>query len=301
MKTDSSCSRREFLGRVATAAFAATALPGALAAADAPRPRWKFCAFEKPVQFLDYAETADFFAELGFDGIEATVRPGGHVLPERVEEDLPRYVEALQRRGLEITILTSNIGSASQPHAEKVLRTAARLGIRRYRMDWYRYDLQPPLLPQLDALRPRLQELAALNRSLGLTGLYQNHAGAGMVGALVWDIFSLIREHDPRELALAFDIRHATVEAGQSWPTLFHLVKSHLGVAYFKDFAWDGDKTKNVPLGTGRVDRKYVALLKASGFAGPMSVHVEYGEGRDRKVFAEAFRKDLATLRQWLG
>jgi len=58
---------------------------------------------------LSYDETADVFAELGFDGIEAAVRPGGHVLPERVEEDLPKFAEALKKRGLEITILTSGI------------------------------------------------------------------------------------------------------------------------------------------------------------------------------------------------
>lgn len=300
MKTNPPCTRREFLTRATTAALATATLPAAFAAADAPQAPWKFCAFEKPVQFLDYDETAEFFAGLGFDGIEATVRPGGHVLPERVGEDLPKFVEALKKRGLEITILTSGIGGVDQPHSEKVLRTAARLGLRRYRMDWYRYDLQQPLLPQLDALQPRLKELAALNRSLGLTGLYQNHAGAGMVGALGWDIFSLLREHDPRDLALAFDIRHAMVEAGQSWLTLFHLVKSHIGVAYFKDFAWGKDKAVNVPLGEGRVDPKYATLLKASGFTGPISLHVEYGTGRDKKVFADAFRKDLATLRRWL-
>lgn len=250
--------------------------------------------------FLSYDETADFFAELGFDGIEAAVRPGGHVLPERVEEDLPKFVEALKKRGLEITILTSGISSVSQPHTEKVLRTAAKLGIQRYRMDWWSYDLKQPILPQLDAFRPRLKELAALNRSLGVTGLYQNHAGSSRVGAAVWDIFGLIRDLDPREIALAFDIRHATVEAGQSWPTVFHLVKSHIGVAYFKDFVWEQDKTKNVPLGTGRVDRKYATLLKESDFAGPISLHVEYGEGKDKKIFADSFRRDLATLRDWL-
>jgi len=302
MKNTPHLTRREFVLCAATAALAATTLPSALAAPAAPgKSRWKFCAFEKPVMFLNYDETADFFAELGFDGIEAAVRPGGHVLPERVEEDLPKFVEALKKRGLEITILTSGISSVSQPHTEKVLRTAAKLGIQRYRMDWWSYDLKQPILPQLEALRPKLKELAALNRSLGVTGLYQNHAGASRVGAAVWDIFSLIRDLDPREIGLAFDIRHATVEAGQSWPTVFQLVESHIGVAYFKDFVWEQDKTKNVPLGTGRVDRKYASLLKESSFAGPISLHVEYGEGKDKKIFADSFRRDLATLRDWLA
>lgn len=301
MKTSTPLNRREFVKRSAVAALAFAVAPAALTApADTKKLPWKFCAFEKPMLFLNYDETAEFFSELGFDGIEAAVRPGGHVLPERVEEDLPKFVAALKKRGLEITVLTSNIGSADQPHAETVLRTAARLGIKRYRMDWYRYDLKAPILPQLEALRPKLKALAALNRSLGLTGLYQNHAGAAMVGAGLWDIMSLLRDHDAKEVALAFDIRHATVEAGQSWPTVFQLVKAHIGVAYFKDFVWEEDKLRNVPLGEGRVDKKYGAMLKESGFSGPISLHVEYGAGQDRQVFAAAFRKDFATLRNWL-
>ncbi|MSU59323.1 MAG: sugar phosphate isomerase/epimerase [Pedosphaera sp.] len=304
MKTIPALNRRDFLKKTARVALAA-ALPAATslaAPADRKKLPWKFCAFEKPLLFLNYDETAELFAELGFDGIEAAVRPGGHVLPERVEEDLPKFVEALKKRGLAITVLTSGINSVSQPHTEKVLRTAAKLGIQRYRMDWWRYDLEKPIQTQLDALRPKLKELAALNRSLGVTGLYQNHSGANMVGAAVWDIYSLVREHDAKDVALAFDIRHATVESGLSWPTLFQLVKTHVGVAYFKDFTWDGNKVKNVPLSEGRVDKKYAAMLKESGFAGPISLHVEYGEsGKEKKFFADAFRKDFATLRGWLA
>jgi len=304
MKTNAMLNRREFVKQTAAAALAAavplTGVPAAAAADN--KPPWKFCAFEKPLQFLSYDEVADMTAELGFDGVEATVRPRGHVLPERVEDDLPRFVEALKKRGLEMTILTSGISGVDQPHTEKVLRTAARLGIRRYRLDWWRYDLKQAIQPQLDALRPRIKDLVALNRELGVTALYQNHAGANMVGAPLWDIYSLIRDQDPKDIALAFDIRHATVEGGLSWPIQVNLVKSHIGAVYVKDFVWDGDKTKNVPLGEGRVDRRFFAQLKDAGFSGPLSVHVEYLNGRkDRKALAEAFKKDLATLRAWLA
>lgn len=304
MKTETTLNRRDFVKQTTLAALAAATLPAATSFA-APvaggKLPWKFCAFEKPLLFLNYDDTADVFAELGFDGIEAAVRPGGHVVPERVEEDLPKFTAALKKRGLEITVLTSNISQADQPHAEKTLRTAAKLGIKRYRLDWWRYDLKQPIPAQLEALRPRLKELAVLNRSLGLTGLYQNHAGANMVGAPLWDIYSLIREHDPRDVALAFDIRHATVEGGLSWEIQFNLVKSHLGVAYFKDFVWEGRKVKNVPLGSGLVDPKFGGVLRNSGFAGPISLHVEYGSGTDKQVFVDAFRRDFKTLREWLG
>src|SRR5262249_20768683 len=104
-----SCSRRKFL--VGAAGFSSLALlqPQKLfAAKDASaKPAHTFCAFEKPLQFLGFDELADVMAAAGYNGIEAAVRDKGHVLPEHVEEDLPRMHEALKKRGLEMTILTS--------------------------------------------------------------------------------------------------------------------------------------------------------------------------------------------------
>lgn len=303
MRKHPQTNRRQFLARTAAFTAAMTAVPVTLAEAAAARiGPWRFCAFEKPLQFLSFDELADLMAELGFDGIEATVRPGGHVLPERVEEELPKLAEALKRRGLEITILTSGINRADQPHTEKVLRTAAKLGIRRYRMLWWRYEPKQAIWAQVEALRPVLKDLVALNRELGLSGLYQNHAGAGMVGASLWDIYSLIRDYEPKDIGLAYDIRHAQVEASLTWPTQFDLVKSHVTAVCVKDFDWEQGRLKTVPLGAGRVDRKIMGLIKQAGFTGPISVHVEYfrPEDRDKLAMREAFRTDFETLRNWL-
>ncbi len=301
MKKPVDYSRRKFITSAAALSTLALTRPASISAEAKPAPKIlrKFCAFEKPFHFLNYDETAELMAATGFGGVEATVRDGGHVLPEKVETDLPRFHDALKKRGLEITILTSSINSLDSPNAETVLRTAARLGIKHYRLLWYHYDLQKPILPQLDAIRPKLKGLAALNLELGLTALYQNHSGEKMVGAPLWDIYGLIKDFNPKEVALAFDIYHATVEGGLSWPIQFSLVKSHLGAVFVKDFVWENGKVKNVPLGEGVVDKRFFSMLKQADFAGPISLHVEYlDHSRDKKVLADAFVKDLATLRK---
>lgn len=303
MQTDSVISRRQFLQQAASLTTAAAVLPAVIARAAVEQSGpWKFCAFEKPLQFLSFDDLADVMAELGFAGIEATVRPGGHVLPERVEEDLPEFVEALKKRGLEITILTSGINSVDQPQTEKVLRTAARLGIRRYRMLWWRYEAKKPIWAQCEALRPVVKDLVALNREVGISGLYQNHAGPNMVGAALWDIYSLIKDYSPKDIGLAYDIRHAQVEAGLAWPTQFQLVQSHVTAVCVKDFEWTNSGVKSVPLGTGRVDKKLLSLVKDTKFSGPVSLHVEYfpADSRDKQAMTSALRKDFQTLREWL-
>lgn len=292
--------RRDFMLSVAAGA-ASSVLAQNAKAAERRNGEFRICAFVKFIQSLSFDRLAETIKQLGFDGIEATVRNGGQVLPERVEDDLPKLAEALSKHELEISVMATNVNHADHPLTEKVLRTAASLGVRRYRMDYYRYDLSKPVAKQLDELRPVVKELAALNRELGITAVYQNHSGAQNVGASVWDLHWLLRDIPVAEIGNAFDIRHATVEGGLAWPVSFNLMQPHLGAVYVKDFQWKGRRPENVPLGEGQVDPAFFGLLKKSKFRGPISLHVEYlgKEGVTENV--NALNKDLARLRKYLS
>jgi len=293
--------RREFVSRAMLATSLGAVMGVSATAGDPVVPSYRICAFEKFLQDLSYDELADTIADLGFVGIEATVRNGGHVLPERVEDDLPRLVEALQKRDLEITTMASDVLSPDQPLTEKVLQTAAGLGINSYRMGFYRYDLTQPIVKQLEEIRPGVYELAALNRELGIGALYQNHSDAKFVGATIWDLYLLLKDVPPEEIGSAFDIRHATIEAGLSWPVLYDVIKPHIGALFVKDFVWEGRKAKHAPLGTGRVDPRFFEIVQRDGFQGPISLHVEYLPKGSTQDNIDALRRDLKVLRGWLS
>ncbi|HMO86055.1 MAG TPA: sugar phosphate isomerase/epimerase family protein, partial [Lacipirellulaceae bacterium] len=265
-----------------------------------PRRQFKFCVFEKFLQDLTYDELAEVVAEMGFVGIEATVRDGGHVQPERVRQDLPKLVNALSRRGLRIEIMATDVNDADRAVHREVLETAADLGIPRYRIRQYQYKQDEPVLAQLDALRPTVNKLADLNAQLGITGLYQNHCGKEYVGATVWDLESLIRNVPPEHIGSAFDIRHATVEAGLSWPILYELIRPHIGAVYVKDFDWADRRDQHVPLSQGRVDPRYFDLLRRDGVNGPVSLHIEYLPNASVEENLAAIRRDFAVLQKLL-
>ncbi|MEQ8849913.1 sugar phosphate isomerase/epimerase family protein [Botrimarina sp.] len=295
-------TRRDLL-KLGAASLALAGPPRACLAREGEAPtgseEYEICAFEKFIQDLSYDELSDALAELGFDGVEATVRRGGHVPPERVGTELPKLAAALERNGLKVTVMTTDVRDASDPLAREVLRVAADLGIERYRMGHFRYAKDEPVLEQLQRLRPAFAGLADLNRRLGLQGLYQNHSGWRYVGATLWDAHRLIDGIDPAELGAAFDIRHATVEAGLSWPLLYELMRPHIGAVYVKDFRWNGRKAENAPLGA-RVDPEFFKMLRADDYRGPISLHVEYLPDGDTRANLEALRVDLRTLRGWL-
>ncbi len=162
----------------------------------------KIGVFTKPLNSISFDMLADRLADAGFDGIEATVRKGGNVEPESVEQNLPRLVESLARRGLTVMVLTSDINDASDPLSERVLRTAATLGITKYRMQYFKYDLDRPILSQIESWRPQLRELAAMNHEFGVQGLYQNHAGERYFGSAIWDLNVALDGIDPRRSVL---------------------------------------------------------------------------------------------------
>lgn len=296
--------RRQFMRAAAAAAASTSVIPhlaiGAEATSDDERPR--IVCFTKFLQDLSYDELAVEIKKLGFDGVEATVRAKGHVLPERVEDDLPRMVEALRKQDIEIIAMATDVKGAD-PLSERVLKTAAGLGVKWYRMGFFKYDETDeakPILSQLDELRPQLKELAALNRELGVQGLYQNHSDNKYVGATLWDLHRLIHDIPVEEIGSAFDIRHATIESGLSWPNLFKLMLPHIGAIFVKDYVWGEKKAQHVPLGTGRVNPKFFEMVKKSNYSGPFSLHVEYlgKEGTDANI--AALKRDLTKLKSWL-
>ncbi len=296
-------NRRSFLAQ------SGAALAGSLAtsAVAAPAKGNEFCFFTKHLQGLPFDQIADIAAAMGVDGIEAPVRSKGHIEPERVEDELPQLVGELRKRNLNLSILTSGINEVSdEQRTEAVLRTAASLGVKRFRMLYYKYDLDQPIWPQLQAVRPKIKDLVQLCAEIGIQPLFQNHSGKTYFGAPVWDIYSIMREYKPEQFAFAFDILHATAEGGLSWPLEAALVREHRGAVYFKDFAWKGKKHETCPLGEGQVDRAFAEMLVKEKYAGPVSLHVEYlkGDPKDAetlKSFVAAQDRDFKTLKEWLG
>lgn len=265
------------------------------------------CVFNKPLQHLDYGKQAELVAEMGFAGIEGTVRKGGHVEPGTVETDLPRQIGALRANGVDMTLVTTDVNNVKEEVHRRVLTTAAEHGVKQFRMGSIQYDSDTPISDQLKEIRSNFSEIIDFCRPLHIQPLYQNHAGAGRFGAGLWDLRWVLADIDPADAGIAFDIRHATVEGAQSWPTEFQLMRPWFGFVYCKDFTWleDSPRPRNVPLGTGRVEYpRFFSLLRKSKYDGPVSLHMEYKDHRDPALLGEsieAIRRDHETLRELLA
>ncbi|MEM9159495.1 MAG: TIM barrel protein [Verrucomicrobiota bacterium] len=239
--------------------------------------------FSKHLQFLDYQAAAKAAKDMGFDGLEYSVRPRGHVEPENVKRDLPRAIEAHQNQGLSFKMMVTNINSPQTPYAQDVLETASALGCRYYRMGYLRFDAALNWRDNLDAFRSPIEGLAKINESLNLHGAYQNHSG-NYVGSYIPDLAYLLEGINPTYLGSQYDIRHATVEGGKAWKLGFEFLKDHIRSIVIKDFRWESSPGKlqliNTPFGEGCVDFKAFFKLLAQHRIKPIvSLHTEYDLG----------------------
>jgi L-ribulose-5-phosphate 3-epimerase len=336
IENQANSSRREFL-RTAAAAGAMVSLPGLKPpAARADKSRVQTCYFSKHLQWLGWEQMAETAADLGFDGIDLTVREGGHVLPERVKEDLPKVVTIVRRAGLDIPMITAGIEDIHSPHAEDILRAASEVGIPRYRWGWFswsdtvqlpelsRFRASPGKHPELlidvprrlGELKKRVAELAELNQRFTVCAMYHNHSGP-LVGASVWDLWVLLKDFDSRWVSSNFDVGHATVEGGLGgWVNSTRLMAPFIRGTAIKDFKWGKNRKGEweplwCPLGEGMVNfPAFLAMLKEADFSGPVQLHSEYplggAENGDKTLtlpkstVLSTIRKDLVTLKGWM-
>src|SRR5215471_258747 len=120
---ESGLSRRHFLALAVAAASTTTIATPASASPAAPAGgsyAGTLCLFSKPLPEMDWPRLARAAKGVGFGGIDLTVRPEGHVLPERAAQDLPKAVAAIREEGLAVPMITTELTSASDPTARSI-------------------------------------------------------------------------------------------------------------------------------------------------------------------------------------
>ena len=266
--------RREFL-QLSAAAIAAGAFAKSSFAQAAPLmppvKKLKVDCYSRHLQWLRSAdEVAEAALEMGFDGVDITVRPyPGHVDPEKVATDLPPFVETIRKHGLQVVTMTCPITDADSPNAEKMLQTASSLGLTHYWWGTFRYDQTKPVMEQLDALKPRVEKLAALNAKYKMKAMYHTYSGAGTVGAAIWDFLYVLKSFDPAHVGFHYDVGHMTNAGGNgTWELNLRAAGPYIAGVSAKDSIYE----INIPTEGGGPFTGTPASLNTrggGGFGGP--------------------------------
>lgn len=273
----------------------------------------KLVMFSKHLGTMSVPEMGKTVKSLGFDGVDLTVRPGGHVLPETVREALPRAVRQLKELGLEVPMLTTAIVDAADPLTEPVMAAAAMLGIRELKLGYWRYQPFGTLRAQLDDARKAMDSIEALARKHNVRASIHVHSG-NYLSAVAGNIQFLLKDRDPHHVGAYLDPGHMTLEGGASgWMQGIDLLQDFISMVGVKSFGHfpepdpqHGDtrwRDRYVPLRDGIVRwREVFRCLKQIGWNGVVSFHSEYQGSHSWKdlttpeLIAQT-REDLAYLR----
>jgi sugar phosphate isomerase/epimerase len=275
-----------------------------------------YCVFSKHLAGMPLDIVATRLKSIGIPGVDLTVRPKGHVEPEKAEDELPRVVELLRKNGIEVPMITTSITEATAASA-KVLETAGKLGIRYYKLGYFMYEGFGTIKKLRTEVPAKLKELAALNRECGIHGGYHNHSD-NFFGAVLADVHAVLHDLPKKDIGLYLDPAHAVIEGGSGgWLAGMDLLADRITMLAVKDFCWvegkhryAGARRHSVEMATLEKGNTpwptILKLLKSIDFRGPVSFHSEYQGShsfQDMSVeqVLEQTGKDLKLFKSWVA
>lgn len=255
----------------------------------------RLMVFSKHLAGMPLEAVAPILRAMDMGAIDLTVRPGGHVEPARVADDLPRVAQVLAEHQIAIGMITTEVTDASHPLAEPILRTARELGVEFFKLGYFGYKGFGSLRKSRDEARAKVRGLSEMCDEIGIGGGFHNHSH-NFIGASLGDIDFVLQGARP-SIGLYFDAAHASIEGGSAgWEIGLDLLSERLLMLAVKDYFWDShgygggrrSRARWCPLEEGNTPWPQVLeRLRQLNFQGPASLHSEY-QG------AHSFR-DLST------
>src|SRR5690606_10746417 len=187
-------------------------------------------------------EVAKACWELSCRYLMVTVQDGdtAHVQQENVRRDLPRFVNALRADGIDVQAIRGGNQTDVDSDVERLVGTMADLGIRYYWLGTDRYDFSQPIMPQLDAIKRKVERFVKLNERHGTTLMYHTRSGATSVGSVVGDLLHVFQGFDRGHVGLRWDTGHMSLH-GSMWETLFRAAGPYVVAVSWKDRVWRQD------------------------------------------------------------
>lgn len=309
-------SRRQVLSGIAFGAAGAMAQeappsppPPARAPRQRPTPKPRntpaVCLYSQHLIKVEYDNLGMVLRDLGFDGCDLSVQPGGHVLPEKAGSELMRAIEACTGAGVDVPLLTTSVTNGADPYGRQILAVGGFMGVPLFRPGYWKYNNAADIEVRLGEVQREMMGLATVARAYNMAMCMHNMAGDGdVVGAAIWDANTLLRGIDPRWVGYNFDPGYATEAGGAAGSRVaLRLAIPRLKAVTVKDFYWSKDaagvwQPTPCPLGEGMVDwPKFFAALARVRFVGPVTIEMRY-QPKDELI---AIRHDLDFIRKQIG
>ena len=114
-----------------------------------------------------------------------------------------------------------------------------QLGVTHYWLGTDNYDVTKPILPQLDAIKIKVDQFVKLNQKHGTVLMYHTRAGANAVGSVVWDLLYVLKDFDPKYVGIHWDTGHMSHHMSNMWELLMRTAGPYVVGMSWKDRTWE--------------------------------------------------------------
>lgn len=251
---------------------------------EAKKPQ--VCIYSEQFQSLPIPKVCEVFRKIGADGIDLTVRPGGHIKPENAPKELPIAAAAAKEHGLKILMLTTGITSPDQ-NAEGILATCQNLGIRKIKMGYYGGGEFGQLKKRLDDSRRQLEAVVKLAAKYEVRPCVHVHSGL-TIPSNGFMLHRLIRDIPPERIGAYLDSCHMTITGGAGgWKQAVELLSPWISLVALKNFQWHKGDRDSLGRQTWRTNYcrledgvapipDFVRTVHRTGYRGFYNLHTEY-------------------------
>jgi sugar phosphate isomerase/epimerase len=256
----------------------------------------RFVLFTDNLADVTIAQACASAKTAGFDGLDLTLRPGGHVLPENAEVGLAEARRLADTAGVTIPMISTAVTDTNSPHAEAIFAAAAHYGARMLKLGYWPYQPFGTLAAQVEEARGKLRHLVALGRKYHVLPCVHCHSGRLIAsgGPL---LYLVLKGFEPGEVGAYVDPMHMTIEGGRSgWEMGLDLLAPWLALVGIKNFRWLPEgrdphgqqrwRWEYCPLADGMAPLpEFFRYLRDLKYDGIVSLHSEYkGETSFRRM-----------------
>jgi sugar phosphate isomerase/epimerase len=198
----------------------------------------RFVLFTDNLSDLTVAGACASAKAAGFDGLDLTLRPGGHVLPANAEVGLAEAKREADAAGVVIPMVSTAVTDTDSPHAESIIAAAAHYGARFVKLGYWEYRPFGTLAAQVDEARAKLRRLAALGRKYHVLPCVHCHSGRFVASGGPM-LYLVLKGFAPGEVGAYVDPMHMTIEGGRAgWEMGLDLLAPWIALVGVKNFRW---------------------------------------------------------------
>ncbi len=121
-------------------------------------------------------------------------------------------------------------------------------------------------------------------------------AGRAFGGGDLNQLYDIVKDFNPDQVGVAFDIGHAIIMHGLDWRKHFERLSDHIRIVYIKDVQ---PSARFVAFGEGELGKTdFFRLLEQRNYQEPLCIHIEYSWAPDGQKTRAALIDTLKVSKQ---